>query len=260
MRTVPPRWVVLRLAVLVIGAFLIVPTLVVVPMSFDSSATLGVFSGDWTTKWYSALLDDPRWRDAAANSLKIALGTTVLSVVLGTLAAWGLSRGTRFGELIRGASLAPVVIPPVILGVGMYTVFLRWELTGSLLGLVLAHTLLALPFVIVSVSASFAQLDPVYERAAMSLGANGVQRLLRVVVPMVAPGVVAGGLFAFVTSWDEVVVAIFLTDATTRTLPVEMWIQMRTQVTPTLAALGTALFALSTLALLAFQLLRRDES
>ncbi|WP_148573290.1 ABC transporter permease [Nocardioides caldifontis] len=260
MRTVPARWLALRAVAVLVGLFLIVPTLMVVPMSFNGSSTLGVLNGDWTTRWYSDLFGDPRWRAAAANSLKIALGTTALSLLLGTLAAWGLSKGTRFGELIRGASLAPVVIPPVILGVGMYTVLLRWELTGSLTGLVLAHTVLALPFVIVSVSASFAQLDPVYERAAMSLGANGFQRFVRVVVPLVAPGVVAGGLFAFVTSWDEIVVAIFLTDASTRTLPVEMWIQMRTQVTPTLAALGTALFALSTVALLAMQLLRRDES
>jgi putative spermidine/putrescine transport system permease protein len=161
--------------------------------------------------------------------------------------------------VVRGGSLAPVVIPPVILGVGMYSVLLRWHLTGTPLGLILAHTVLALPFVIISVSASFAQLDPVYERAAMSLGANGVRRLVRVVAPLVAPGAVAGALFAFITSWDEIVMAIFLTNAQTRTLPVEMWIQMRTQVTPALAALGTCLFALSTAALLAVQLLQKKS-
>jgi putative spermidine/putrescine transport system permease protein len=259
-RAVPLRWVVLRVLAVLVGAFLILPTLIVIPMSFNGSSTLGVFNDEWTTAWYRDLFSDPRWSAAATNSLKVAVGTTVLALVLGTLAAWGLSKMTRFAELIRGASLAPVIIPPVILGVGMYTVFLQWDLTGSIMGLILAHTVLALPFVIVSVTASFAQLDPVYERAAMSLGANGFQRLVRIVVPMVAPGVVAGGLFAFVTSWDEIVVAIFLTDATTRTLPVEMWIQMRTQVSPTLAALGTGLFALSTVALLAVNLLRRKES
>lgn len=260
MNTVTLRWVVLRILAVLVGAFLILPMLIVIPMSFNGSSTLGVFNGEWTTAWYRDLINGPRWATAATNSLKVAGGTTVLSLALGTLAAWGLSRMTRFAELIRGASLAPVVIPPVILGVGMYTVFLQWDLTGSVLGLILAHTVLAVPFVIVSVSASFAQLDPVYERAAMSLGANGWRRLVRVVVPMVAPGLFAGGLFAFVTSWDEIVVAIFLTDATTRTLPVEMWIQMRTQVTPTLAALGTGLFALSTVALLAVSLLRGKES
>lgn len=249
----------LRAVAVLVGAFLLVPALVIVPMSFNGSATLGVFTGEWTTRWYSDLLGDARWREAAVNSLQIALGTTVLSVLVGTLAAWGLSKVTRFSQLVRGSSLAPVVIPPVILGVGLYTVFLTWKLTASVGGLILAHTVLALPFVIVSVSASFAQLDPVYERAAASLGARGNQTLLRVVVPLIAPGVVAGALFAFVTSWDEVVVAIFLSDARTRTLPVEMWIQMRTQVSPSLAALGTCLFALSSVALIATQLLRHDK-
>lgn len=259
MKKPPVRWVALTAATVLTACFLLLPTLVVVPMSFNGSSTLGVFNGTWTTHWYEELLTSSAWRTAALNSLQVALGSTVLSTVLGTLAAWGLSKLGVYGRAIQGGSIAPVVVPPVILGVGLYSVFLTWQLNGTVLGLILAHTVLALPFVVIAVGASFAQLDPVYERAAASLGAKPFQTLRRVVLPLLLPGVVAGALFAFVTSWDEVVVSIFLTDAQTRTLPVEMWIQVRTQVTPTLAALGTCLLLVSSLALIAMQVLRRSE-
>lgn len=260
MKTFSLRWGVLTTVTVLTACFLLVPTLVVVPMSFNGSSTLGVFDDTWTTRWYDELLTSSAWRTAALNSLQVALGSTVLATTLGTLAAWGLSKLGVYGRVVQGGSIAPVVIPPIILGVGLYTVFLNWQLSGSVLGLVLAHTVLAVPFVVIAVGASFAQLDPVYERAAASLGANGFQTLRHVILPLLAPGVVAGALFAFVTSWDEVVVSIFLTDAQTRTLPVEMWLQVRTQVTPTLAALGTCLLLVSSLALIAMQVLRRSES
>jgi putative spermidine/putrescine transport system permease protein len=259
MRTLSLRWVVLTLVTAATACFLLVPTLVVVPMSFNGSSTLGVFDSVWTTRWYEELLSSEAWRTAALNSLQVAVGSTVLATVLGTLAAWGFSKLGVYGRAMQGVSIAPVIIPPVILGVGLYTVFIEWGFTGSVLGLILAHTVLAIPFVVIAVGASFAQLDPVYERAAASLGARPSQTLRRVVLPLLTPGVVAGALFAFVTSWDEVVVSIFLTDAETRTLPVEMWLQVRTQVTPTLAALGTCLLLVSSLALIAMQVLRRSE-
>jgi putative spermidine/putrescine transport system permease protein len=259
MRLPSARWAILTVAAVLTGAFLILPTLIVVPMSFNDSSTLGTFDGSWSLQWYRDLFGSPEWRLAAANSLQVALGTTVAATVLGTLAAWGFSKMRGMAQVFRAGSLAPVIIPPIILGVGLYSVFLTWQLTGSILGLVIAHTVLALPFVVIAVGASFAQLDPVYERAAESLGATSWQRLRAVVLPLVLPGVVAGALFAFVTSWDEVVVSIFLTDASTRTLPVEMWIQVRTQVTPTLAALGTCLLLISSLALIAMHVLRRND-
>jgi len=258
--TKPPlRWVALTTATVLTACFLLLPTLVVVPMSFNGSSTLGVFDSTWTTRWYDELLSSSAWRTAAFNSLQVALGSTVLATVLGTLAAWGFSKLGIYGRAVQGGSIAPVIVPPIILGVGLYSVFLTWQINGTVLGLVLAHTVLAIPFVVIAVGASFAQLDPVYERAAASLGAKPFQTLRRVILPLLLPGVVAGALFAFVTSWDEVVVSIFLTDAQTRTLPVEMWIQVRTQVTPTLAALGTCLLLVSSLALIAMQVLRRSE-
>lgn len=251
MRRLSVRWFFLIVATGLVTAYLLLPTLVVIPMSFNRSSTLGVFAGGWTTEWYRELFTSPEWRSAGWNSLQVAVGTTVAATVLGTLAAWGLSRNGRFTSLVQGTMFAPLIVPPVVLGVGLYTLLLGANLTGTIPGLIFAHTVLALPFVVVAVSASFAQVDPNYEKAAAVLGAPPWQRLRRVVLPLVAPGIVSGALFAFITSWDEIVISIFLTDLETKTLPVLMWSQVRTQVTPTLAALGTCLVVLSTLALAA---------
>jgi putative spermidine/putrescine transport system permease protein len=152
-----------------------------------------------------------------------------------------------------------MIIPPVIIGIGTYVLYLKWYLDGSVIGLILAHSVLALPFVVVTVTATLSQLDPVYDRAAASLGAGPWTRFRRVTVPLIAPGMFAGALFAFVMSWDEVVVSIFLTDAQSRTLPVFMWTQIRTQLTPTLAAVGVFLTVLSIVALVSMRRLQKGN-
>jgi putative spermidine/putrescine transport system permease protein len=152
-----------------------------------------------------------------------------------------------------------MIVPVIILGVGTFLLFSKWKITGTMSGLVLAHVVLALPFVIVSVMASARTLDPVLELAAASLGANRWRTFRRVVLPLIAPGVAAGALFAFITSWDEIVVAIFMTSPTLRTLPVLMWSQVRSSLDPSLAAAGTLLVVVSTVALVAVQLLRRTS-
>ncbi len=243
-----------------VGLFLLVPTLVIIPMSFNGSATLGVFNDQWTFRWFRELFGSAVWGAALVNSLKVAVAVVILAGLLGTLAAWGLSRIERFRSLLGYGMMSPIIVPPIIIGVGLFVVFLKMELVGTTLGLILAHTLLALPFVIVAVGAGFAQLDPVYERAAASLGANRYRQFVRVVLPLILPSVVAGSVFAFIISWDEVVVAIFLTDATTRTLPVEMWNQTRTQLQPTLAAIGTCLLVFSSSLLLLAGALRRRRN
>ncbi|BAS06683.1 spermidine/putrescine transport system permease protein PotC [Arthrobacter sp. Hiyo4] len=160
---------------------------------------------------------------------------------------------------MQGMSLAPLIIPPVIIGIGIYILMLKWGLFGSLLSLVVGHTVLAIPFVIVAVSTSLSQFDPAQEQAAAILGAGPWTRFWRVVFPQILPGIIAGALFAFVTSWDEVVVSTFLVSPNFRTLPVEMWIQARTTVTPVLAALSTILMVVSTLALVGMLRLQREK-
>lgn len=253
------RHIALTVVTVVVGVFLILPTLYIVPLSFDASSTLGVPSGRWTTAWYAELFTDRAWARAARNSLQVAVLTTVLATLLGTALALAFRVKTRTNAIANAITLAPMIVPAVILGVGLYGLLVSWGLGGTLLGLVFAHTVLAIPFVVVAVGSSLSQVDPDYERAAASLGASPLRQHLRVILPLALPGIFAGALFAFVTSWDEVVVSIFLTNAQSRTLPVLMWTQVRTEVTPTLAALGTCLLVLSTLALLGMQMLNRKK-
>lgn len=243
----------------IIGLFLLAPTLVVIPMAFNESATLGVFTDQWTFKWFVELFGSATWGRALMNSAKVSIAVVGLAGFLGTLAAWGLSRIEKFRTILRYGMIAPVIVPPIIIGVGLFIVFLKLDLVGTTFGLILAHTLLALPFVIIAVGAGFAQLDPIYERAAASLGANRYQQFTRIVLPLILPSVISGSVFAFIISWDEVVVSIFLTDAATRTLPVEMWNQTRTQLQPTLAAIGACLLLLSSSLLLVTEVLRRRK-
>jgi putative spermidine/putrescine transport system permease protein len=258
MRKVSLRWVMLGVLTALIGAYLMLPTLVVIPMSLNGSSVLGVISEGWTTRWFESLLTDKSWGTAAWVSLQVGIGTVLLATSLGTAAALGLQKvDARWRLPITAVIVSPVIIPPVIIGIGSYVLFLRWHLDGSILGLVLAHTVLALPFVVVTVSATLAKVDPVFERAAGSLGARPWTAFRRVTLPLIAPGMISGALFAFVTSWDEVVVSIFLTNAQTRTLPVLMWTQVRTQLTPTLAAVGVFLTILSVIALVSMRKLER---
>lgn len=260
MKRVQVRWVLLGAFAAIVGVYLMVPTLIVVPMSFNASSVLGVFGDGWTLDWFAQIFSERDWGRTALTSLQVAVGTVMLATSVGTAAALGLQKVAAKWRLpITALIVSPMIIPPVIIGIGTYVLFLRWYLDGSVLGLILAHSVLTLPFVVVTVTATLSQLDPVYERAAASLGAGPWTRFRRVTLPLIAPGMFAGALFAFVMSWDEVVVSIFLTDAQTRTLPVFMWTQVRTQLTPTLAAVGVFLTVLSIVALVSMRRLQKGN-
>lgn len=194
---------------------------------------------------------------AAATSFKVALLTVLLSVIIGTSAALSLSRARLAGKVIlRAIVLSPLVTPVIVLAIGIFMVFARWRLAGTLAGLVIAHTILAIPFVVVAVTATLQGLNPNLELAAFGLGARPWRTFRRITLPLILPGVVAGAIFAFITSWDEVVIAIFMTTTSMRTIPVLVWGQMRTEISPEIAAVGTILIAISCAALVAVSLLR----
>jgi putative spermidine/putrescine transport system permease protein len=238
--------------------YLLAPTLVIVPMSFTESRILSFPPQGFTLEWYERIVADRQWSTALTNSAQVAVLTTVLSVVLGTLAALAIARGRFPGRTAaNGLVLAPLIVPVVIIAIGMFSLFVRWRISGSLVGLVLAHTALAVPFVVVSVSASLRTVDRNLELAAANLGATPRQTFLRVTLPIIVPGVIAGAIFAFITSWDEVVVSIFLTSARFRTLPVEMWEQVRQAVDPTVAAVATTLLVVTTVLLMILLVVRR---
>lgn len=252
-----------RLLLLALGAltvfFLMAPTLVVVPMSFTASNALTFPPEGFSTRWYEKMLTDPQWSTGFVNSAQVAFLTAVLATVLGTLAALGTVRGRFPGKsAVNALVLSPLIVPVIIIAIGMFSVFVRWKITGSIVGLVLAHTALAVPFVVINVATSLRTMDRNLELAAQSLGAGPVRTFRRITLPLILPGVLAGGLFAFITSWDEVVVSIFLTSARFRTLPVEMWEQVRQVVDPTVAAVSTTLLVVTTTVLLLAFVVRRQ--
>ncbi|MGB1251032.1 MAG: ABC transporter permease [Candidatus Promineifilaceae bacterium] len=241
-----PNWP-LRIFGIFAVIFLLAPTLVIIPMSFSSGRTLKFPPPGYSIRWYENLFTSPLWTDAAMSSIQIGIMTAILATFLGTIAALGITRGEFPAKnLIQSIVLSPLIIPLVIVAIGMFSVFVRWQIAGSLLALVVAHTVLAIPFVVVNVMASLRTLDRNLELAAANLGAGPLRAFRYVTLPLIAPGVMAGALFAFITSWDEIVVAIFLTSPILRTLPVVMWGQIRTEVDPTIAAAATILTVITT--------------
>jgi putative spermidine/putrescine transport system permease protein len=241
----------LYLLVAIVVVFLIAPMLIVVPMSFSDSSELRFPPTGFSTRWYERFFADPLWTNAAVTSLQVGLATVVVSTVLGTLAALGLTRGHYPARaIINGLILSPLVVPVVIIAIGMYFVFVDWRIAGTLPGLVAAHSVLAIPFVIVNVSVSLRTIDRNLELAAQNLGANPWRTFRRITLPLILPGIAAGAAFAFITSWDEVVVAIFLSSPLVRTLPVVMWSQVRSVIDPTIAAVATIVMVVTTVSLL----------
>lgn len=244
------------LCLLVLG-FLILPIVIIIPMSFTSGNLLVFPIPGFSLRWYESLAEGDAWIDAAKNSLTIAVASTALSMTLGTMAAAGLVRA-RFAlrPVVIGLILSPVLIPIVITAVGMYFFFVSVGLSGTYAGLILAHTALGVPFVVITVLASLDGFDNNLVRAAASLGAPPLTAFRRITLPIIFPGVASGGLFAFVTSFDEIVVTLFLAAPDQRTLPRQIFSGVREYVSPGIAAVATVLILLSVALLVTIQLLQ----
>jgi putative spermidine/putrescine transport system permease protein len=238
--------------------FLVAPILVIVPLSFNAGAFFTYPLAGVSLRWYRDLVTGVQWQRAVENSLIVGVGATVVATFLGTLAALGLHRvRLPFRPAIVGILLSPMVVPVIITGVGMFYFYARIGLANTLGGLIVAHAALGIPFVFVTVGAVLATLDDNLVRAAASLGAAPVRVFRTVVLPLILPGVVSGALFAFVTSWDDVVVALFLAGPRQHTLPRQMWSGIREFISPTLLAVATLLIVLSVSLMLVVELLRR---
>jgi putative spermidine/putrescine transport system permease protein len=235
-----------------VGLFVLVPTLVVVPLSFSSIRSLRFPPPGWSTQWYHEFFTSPDWRDSALTSLRVAGVVTVVATILGTMAAVAMLNGSRrWTALARGFLVAPMIVPGVVVAVGIYYVFLRWQLTQTFIGFVLAHTVLAVPIVVITVGASLQSFDMQLIRASQSLGAGPLVTFRTIMLPLILPGVLAGALFAFLTSFDESIVALFLSGPTIRTLPIQIFQSVTTSLDPTIAAASTILLTLTTLAMVA---------
>ena len=258
-------WYGFRILCGLIFFFLIAPILVVIPLSFNAedffTFTPGMLAFEaeaYSLKHYVDFTSDERWTRAVANSLLIAPAATLLSTALGTLAAIGLSQSTMpFKGAIMAILISPMIVPLIISAAGMYFFYSRIGLQGTYAGVILAHAALGTPFVIITVTATLVGFDKSLTRAAASLGAGPVRTFFRVQMPLILPGVISGGLFAFITSFDEVVVVLFVGAQQQKTLPWQMFTGLREQISPTILAAATILVTLSIMLLTTVELLRR---
>lgn len=265
--------------------FLIAPILIVIPLSFNSQAyftftqeMLSLDPAGWSLRWYDELLtrgmkapEAPRdgnwWRDvwqnaqwvnAAKNSLIIGVASTFVATVLGTLAALGLSRPEMpFRRTITALLISPMIVPIIITATGLFFFYSQVGLANSYAGVILAHATLGIPFVIITVTATLVGFDQSLVRAAASLGASPSTTFWRVTMPLILPGMVSGALFAFVTSFDEVVVVLFVAAHDQQTIPRQMWNGIREQISPAILAVATILVFISIALLTTIELLRR---
>ena len=230
----------------VVLAFLIAPVLAIIPLSFNAGSYFSYPMSGYSLRWYEKALLDPDWQRAFLNSLGIGAMATLVATILGTLAALGLSRPSfPWRSVIMPLLISPMIIPVVVVAVGFYLVFAPLGLTNSYAGVVLAHAALGTPFVVITVTASLLSFDRNLLRAAAGLGAASWTVFRRVTLPLVSPGVATGAIFAFATSFDEVVVILFIGGPAQRTVPRQMWSGIREAIDPSILAIATLLTVLA---------------
>ncbi|MBT5562860.1 MAG: ABC transporter permease [Rhodospirillaceae bacterium] len=245
--------------------FLITPILIIIPLSFNVEPyftfTEGMLAFDpdaYSMRWYEDFVNNTQWTHSVKNSFIIAIASTILATVLGTLAALGLSKSHMpYRSLMMGLLISPMIVPLIISAAGMYFFYSNIGLDQTYLGIILAHTALGTPFVVITVTATLVGFDHSLTRASANLGANPTVTFFKVIMPLILPGVISGALFAFITSFDEVVVVLFLAGFDQRTIPRQMWSGIREQISPTILAVATILVMISVALLATLELLRR---
>lgn len=245
-KPVQPARLLLWAACLSILAFLMVPILSIVPLSFNSEPFFTYPMPGLSMRWYQDFFGSPNWQLATRNSFLVAILSTLIATTLGTLAALGLARpDCPFRRTLMAVLISPIVIPIVVAALGIFYFYSSIGLAATLTGMVIAHAALGAPFVVITVLATLSNFDMRVMRAAASLGAPPVAAFRLIMLPLISPGVAAGAIFAFVTSFDEVVIALFLAGSEQRTLPRQMWSGLREQISPTITAVATLLILLA---------------
>jgi putative spermidine/putrescine transport system permease protein len=242
--------------------FLFLPLMVIVPVSFTPNRWLSLPGADWSLQHYSDLIGDETWRRSALDSAIIAFGATFAATTLGTIGAigcWRVSSG--LSDLARGLMLIPIVVPTIVDALGFYQALVQFRLTDTYFGVMIAHTMKGIPYVVISVSAALANFDLRLEQAARGLGANMVMAVRRVVLPSIWPGVMAGAFFAFITSWDDLVINLFIAGRRVSTLPRRIWNSIQDNIDPAVASVATLLMLVTLCGILTYLFLeRRDEA
>lgn len=248
-----PWW--LTLVVILVGVYFILPTLFVIPMSFSEASTFQFPPKGFSLQLYENFFTDPVWLTSLWNSVLVATLSAILATAVGTAAALGLHHLTgRMARFVRTLLMVSIVTPAIVIAVAVYISFLQWQLVGTVWAYVLAHAAIGVPFVLVAVTSALGGFDPKLLRASASLGAPPVRTFLRVTMPLISRGILTGAIFAFVTSFDEVVIALFLRSPTFQTLPVKMYNSVTVEIDPTIAASSSLVVIAVTLVFLIPQL------
>ncbi len=245
--------------------FLIAPIFVIIPLSFNAEpyftftpGMLALDSEAYSFRWYQDFWSNSEWTLSLRNSFIIAIASTLIATVLGTIAALGLSSAHMpYRAAVMGLLISPMIVPLIISAAAMFFFYSSVGLAQTFPGLILAHAALGTPFVVITVTATLTGFDNSLIRAAQSLGATPTRTFFRVIMPLILPGVISGALFAFITSFDEVVVVLFLAGFEQRTIPRQMWSGIREEISPTILAVATMLVAISIMLLSTLELLRR---
>lgn len=257
----------LRGSACLVLVFLMLPILVIIPLSFNAEPfftfTSGMLKLDaeaYSLRWYREIFVDQKWTLAIRNSFVVGIAAVILATTLGTVAAIGLSSPSMpFKRVITALLLSPMIVPLIIIAAGMFFFYTNFNLVGTYPGLIIAHSALGVPFVVITVTATLAGFDRSLINAGLSLGASPVKVFWDVVIPLIRPGVISGALFAFVTSFDEVVLVLFLAGPEQRTIPRQMFSGLREQINPTILAVATLLVVLSIALLFTIEFLRRQS-
>ncbi|MGY6632872.1 MAG: ABC transporter permease [Alkalilacustris sp.] len=273
MRTLPPYatlperiwFYTFRVICFAIFFFLLAPIVIMIPLSFNAQPfftftreMLTLNPDGWSLRWYEDLFSSDSWMRSIRNSFLIGIAATILATTLGTLAALGLSRSQMpFKGLIMGILISPMIVPLIISAAGMFFFFSSINIAQTFLGVILAHTALGVPFVVITVTATLVGFDHSLTRAAANLGASPTRTFFKITMPLILPGVISGALFAFITSFDEIVIVLFVAGVEQRTIPREMWSGIREQISPTILAVASILVLLSISLLTTIELLRR---
>lgn len=248
-----PLW--LKLLGGLVGLYLVLPTLLVIPMSFGSTSTFQFPPKHFSLHLYHRFFSDPAWLTSLRHSVEVGVLATLLATVVGTAAAIGLHHLTgRLSRAARTLMMVSLGTPGIVIAIAIYITFLKWHMVGKLSGYVLAHAAIGVPFVLVAVTSALGGLDPKLSRASASLGASPTRTFARVTMPLIARGIATGAIFAFVTSFDEVVIALFLRSPTFQTLPVQMFNSVTSQIDATIAAASSIVVVAVTVICLLAQL------
>ena len=239
-------------------AYLLVPTLIVIPMSFSASQYLEFPPRAWSLRWYDAYFSSVSWMQATKTSFKAGLLTSFIATSLGTAAAYGL-HGSRFGAagLVQLVLLAPIIIPVILVGIAVFYAYVQIRLVNSLIGIVLAHTILAIPIVVMIVTSALKSFDMNQERVARSLGASRPKAFLLVTMPQIRFSLLTSAVLSFLTSFDEVIIAMFVSGGENSTLTRNMFNALRDQIDPTIAAISTIMIVVTSLLLALSQIFGR---